>query len=100
MPDPLSRFQSGEVSNLYTMRPDGSDSEELTSYRDDSERASHPRFTPDGTRISSVTDTGTARESGLHEVLARPDPWEPERSGEEVARRGRSAVPPPRAAAC
>ncbi len=62
---PLSLFQSGEVSNLYTIRPDGSDREQLTSYRDAAERASHPRFTPDGTRIVYVTDTGTARELWL-----------------------------------
>lgn len=62
---PLSLFQSGEVSNLYTIRPNGSDRTALTSYEDETERASHPRYTPDGKRIIHVTDTGSARELWL-----------------------------------
>ena len=62
---PLSLFQSGGVSNLYTIRPDGSDLEALTSYEDDTERASHPRYTPDAKHIVYVKDTGNARELWL-----------------------------------
>ena len=62
---PLSLFQTGGVSNLYTIRPDGSDLEALTSYEDDTERASHPRYTPDAKHIVYVKDTGNARELWL-----------------------------------
>jgi Tol biopolymer transport system component len=37
-----------EVSNLYRIRPDGSDLEQLTTHETATERATQPRVTPDG----------------------------------------------------
>jgi Tol biopolymer transport system component len=48
------RFQSpfaDEPSNLNTIRPDGTDLRQLTTYPRAGERAVHPTFTPDGERI-------------------------------------------------
>ena len=58
---PLVYFQGGRVSNLYTIRPDGSNLHPLTSYKEGETRASHPRWTPDGNHIVYVADTGSAR---------------------------------------
>jgi Tol biopolymer transport system component len=39
------------ASNLYTVRPDGSQLAQLTEYPTGGDRAGHPSFSPDGTRI-------------------------------------------------
>lgn len=62
---PLVYFQETGVSNLYTIRPDGSDLRRLTSYDEGETRASQPRWTPDGKHIIYVADTGGARELWL-----------------------------------
>lgn len=59
---PLVYFQDSGVSNLYTIQPDGSDRRRLTSYAEGENRASHPRWTPDGDHIVFVTDTGSSRD--------------------------------------
>jgi TolB protein len=48
---PLFEFSEGEESELYTMRPDGSEVRALTSYGPDGPRATQPRWTPDGKAI-------------------------------------------------
>ena len=48
---PLRDFQCCEVSNLYRVRPDGSELEQLTFFETDAERATQPRVTPDGASI-------------------------------------------------
>lgn len=50
---PLYSFNFDPViSNLYRMRPDGSDMEQLTFYETPDIRANQPRYTPDGKWIS------------------------------------------------
>ena len=60
---PLREFESLERSELYTMRPDGSDIKALTSNGEDGPRATEPRWTPDGKAILYVREThaGTHR---------------------------------------
>jgi TolB protein len=55
---PLRDFQ-GDVSNLYRIRPDGSELEQLTTY-ENGERASQPRVSPSGEWIlfTAVTSEG------------------------------------------
>jgi Tol biopolymer transport system component len=48
---PLRDFQCCEVSNLYRVRPDGSELVQLTFFETDAERATQPRVTPDGASI-------------------------------------------------
>jgi TolB protein len=45
---PLNEYQCCQVSNLYRIRPDGSGLEQLTGYENDAQRATQPRYTPDG----------------------------------------------------
>lgn len=60
---PFWSFNDDQViSNLYRMRPDGSELEQLTFYDDPSMRANQPRYTPDGEWIVFTMDTGSARE--------------------------------------
>jgi Tol biopolymer transport system component len=48
----LGEFQAtDEPSNLYTIKPDGSDMSKLTSYGSAGQRATQPSWTPDGKRI-------------------------------------------------
>jgi TolB protein len=60
---PLREFESLERSELYTMRPDGSDIKALTSNGEDGPRATEPRWTPDGKAILYVRENyaGTRR---------------------------------------
>ena len=51
---PLGFHPSAKVSNIYTMRPDGSDVRQLTSYEGAESRASHPHWLPDGSGIVYV----------------------------------------------
>ena len=48
---PLRDFQCCQVSNLYRIRPDGTELEQLTFFETDEERATQPRVTPDGIDI-------------------------------------------------
>ena len=48
---PLRDFPCCQVSNLYRIRPDGTDLEQLTAYETDTDRATQPRVTPDGMSI-------------------------------------------------
>lgn len=48
---PLFEFSEGAQSELYTMRPDGSEVHALTSYGPDGPRGTQPRWTPDGEAI-------------------------------------------------
>jgi Tol biopolymer transport system component len=50
---PLLDFGAGR-SNLYLMRPDGTSIGEITHYPDGGDRATQPRFTPDGKAIVYV----------------------------------------------
>ena len=48
----LGEFQgTDEPSNLFTIRPDGTDLTQLTRYPPGGKRATQPTWTPDGTRI-------------------------------------------------
>ena len=60
---PLFDFPDSGRSELYTMRPDGSDMRKLTSYGEDGPRATQPRWTPDGKAIlyTRVTQEGFPR---------------------------------------
>lgn len=60
---PFWSFNHDEVvSNLYRMRPDGSELEQLTFNETPATRASQPRYTPDGEWIVFTADTGANRE--------------------------------------
>lgn len=58
---PLSEFQCCQVSNLYRMRPDGSGVEQLTYNDTHLERATQPRYTPNGEWILFTQVTPQAR---------------------------------------
>jgi Tol biopolymer transport system component len=63
---PLAAFEvAPKASNLYRMRSDGSDVQQLTDYGSIHVRATQPRFTPDGKRILFTADTGSSRELWL-----------------------------------
>jgi hypothetical protein len=48
----LSEYQAtDEPSNLYTIGSDGTELEQLTTFGRADQRAAHPTWTPDGTRI-------------------------------------------------
>lgn len=86
--------QTNGASELYTIRPDGTDLQQLTSFGAGQDRATQPRWTPDGQRIlftkvsaegsrlmasvsadgsDEVWATGQTAESGTHPTLqARP----------------------------
>mgnify|MGYP003292092447 CR=1 FL=1 len=57
----LNTFGSGVASDLYLIRPDGTGLEPLTEYSSESERATQPRYTPDGDRIVFTIDDGSSR---------------------------------------
>ena len=48
---PLRDFQCCQVSNLFRVRPDGTQLEQLTFFETDEERATQPRVTPDGVDV-------------------------------------------------
>lgn len=54
--------EGGPVSNLYRMRPDGTEVEQLTFYEKANPRPNQPRYTPDGHWIVFAVDTGLFRE--------------------------------------
>lgn len=58
----LSFNEDGPVSNLYRMRPDGTEAEQLTFYVDPNPRPNQPRYTPNGEWIVFTMDTGPSRE--------------------------------------
>ncbi|MFT4040747.1 MAG: hypothetical protein QM692_21380 [Thermomicrobiales bacterium] len=58
---PLLEFQCCQVSNVYRMHPDGSGVEQLTHYDTTMERATQPRYTPDGAWILFTHVTPGAR---------------------------------------
>lgn len=58
---PLAEFGSSEVSNLYRIHPDGSGMEPLTNYTDADQRATQPRYTPDGRWIVFTAVTPSSR---------------------------------------
>lgn len=59
---PLIEYDApAEGSNLYRMRPDGSELEQLTDFPPD-ERATQPRYTPDGESILFTHVTSAGRE--------------------------------------
>ena len=57
----LNTFGSGVASDLYLIRPDGTGLEPLTEYSSETERATQPRYTPDGDRIVFTIDDGSSR---------------------------------------
>jgi Tol biopolymer transport system component len=82
---PLGFHLGAKVSHIYTMRPDGTDVRQLTSYKEAEGRASHPRWLPDGSGIVYVlghpgdraiwfmTPDGKKRVR----IKARGDSWHP-----------------------
>ncbi len=72
---PLLQFDTSVRSELYTMRPDGSEMRKLTSYGKDGPRATQPRWTPDGKAIlyTRVTQTGLPRHIWVIEREDRED---------------------------
>lgn len=50
----LGFFPDAKVSNIYTMRPDGTNTRQLTNYTATQGRASHPHWLPDGSGIIYV----------------------------------------------
>jgi Tol biopolymer transport system component len=58
---PLSVFECCVTSDLFRIHPDGTGLEQLTRLHDESERATQPRYTPDGQWILFTRKT----ESGL-----------------------------------
>jgi Tol biopolymer transport system component len=77
--NPLFSFNFDPVvSNLYRMRSDGSDMEQLTFYETPDLRANQPRYTPDGKWIIFIAVTPSSRslwaipaESGEPVVMAQ-----------------------------
>ena len=69
----LGGFQStDEASNLFTIRPDGTDRREVTRYPAGGTRATQPSWTPDGTSIIFTKVDGSADEL-RHVAFVRPD---------------------------
>jgi Tol biopolymer transport system component len=66
---PLRDFPCCQVSNLYRIRPDGTELEQLTHYETDAERATQPRVTPDGFDILYTSVTGEHRVPALMPVF-------------------------------
>lgn len=62
---PLRDFPCCEVSNLYRIRPDGTDLEQLTHFETGEERATQPRVTPDGASILYAAVIGDHRVPAL-----------------------------------
>ena len=58
---PLSEFQTA-ISNLYRMHPDGTGTEQLTFNEDTAQRATQPRYTPDGESIVFTAAVPAGRE--------------------------------------
>ena len=60
---PLREFETSERSELYTMRPDGSEIKALTNNGENGPRATEPRWTPDGKAIlyTRENQAGTRR---------------------------------------
>jgi WD40 repeat protein len=60
---PLLVFDTSGRSELYTIEPDGSGMQALTSYGEDGPRATQPRWTPDGKAIlyTRVAQRGSPR---------------------------------------
>ncbi len=57
-------FQStNNASELYTIRPDGTDLQQLTSFGAGQDRATQPRWTPDGERILFTKVSGSGPRS-------------------------------------
>jgi Tol biopolymer transport system component len=72
----LSLFQDTEdVSNLYTMKPDGSDVVQVTSFVAGQTRATQPDWAPDGTVDGLLTFTAVdqPRNSARHIAFIEPD---------------------------
>jgi Tol biopolymer transport system component len=58
----LSEFQmTDQASNLFTIAPDGTGLTALTTYADGAERATQPRWSPDGSLILYTKVTGGSR---------------------------------------
>ena len=69
----LGGFQStDEASNLFTMRPDGRDRQQLTRYPPAGTRATQPSWTPNGKSIIFTKVDGSADEI-RHVAFIRPD---------------------------
>ena len=58
---PLSEFQTA-ISNLYRIHPDGTGAEQLTFNEDTTQRATQPRYTPDGESIVFTAALPAGRE--------------------------------------
>ena len=69
----LGGFQSTDkASNLFTIRPDGSDRRAVTHYPPAGTRATQPSWTPDGTSVVFTKVDGGADEL-RHVAFVRPD---------------------------
>jgi Tol biopolymer transport system component len=66
---PLRDFLCCQVSNLYRIRPDGTELEQLTHFETDEERATQPRVTPDGLDILFTAVIGDQRVPALMPVF-------------------------------
>jgi Tol biopolymer transport system component len=52
-------------SNLFTIRPDGTNERQLTHFKRGGNRVSAPTFTPDGGRILFTYQVGGKRSAGV-----------------------------------
>jgi Tol biopolymer transport system component len=66
---PLRDFPCCQVSNLYRIRADGTDLQQLTHHETDQERATQPRVTPDGLDILYTAVTADHRVPALMPVF-------------------------------
>jgi Tol biopolymer transport system component len=72
----LSLFQStDDVSNLYTMKVDGSDVVQVTSFEAGQTRATQPDWAPDGSADGQIVFTAVdqPRKSARHVAFIEPD---------------------------
>jgi Tol biopolymer transport system component len=59
---PLNEFGCCEISDLFLLSSEGGDPEPLTEYNSETQRATQPRYAPDGKRLVFTLETGSSRE--------------------------------------
>jgi Tol biopolymer transport system component len=67
---PLDPAKFNDESDLWTIKPDGTDLKQITHFADQHAIAIHPDYTPDGTRIAFVTGQAGADTSVMVTVAA------------------------------